>query len=173
MGQGFSGGKSHQVKTLLKEAIFLGNRIAERDKKIEKAVRGRVGDFAVWWEKNVEDVPAINFVVGKAGEAMDPRATALEAIFTGLLAVLKVSETAVKIGSSGLAAAVMAPFEASKQPSNRMGYLDDHPDDFKAYLDDVDRLNSIRMELFMLQPTSASTILQTDRCAKEACLRSP
>jgi hypothetical protein len=158
--------KAQQFQALIKEAMYITEGLAAIDKKIEADLRRKVGDFAMWWEENIEQVDAVKFGVD---QVPDPREKVLESIFTGLFKLLKWSKPAITLGSKLSTSAVLAPFGADKQPSYKMAYFDSNPKLMKEYLEKTDRLERIYMELFFLQPTSAASILQNDLCAKESC----
>lgn len=150
------------MQSLVKEAMSLTQDLSEMDKKIEKDVLASVGAFAVWWEKNVEEDPATSFVADKVQEK------GLEYIFENLFKILRFSKPVIEAGPGILVSVATS----SRQPSYKMAYLDDKPEFAQKYEAKIARLKAIQNELLYAHPPSAASILQTDRCAQEACWRS-
>lgn len=152
------------LESLIKESNLLIADLAQMDKKMEKDILEQKGALAVWWEKYIENNKVASFAVDKARDKIPyakPVDDALKNIFKAIFKTLKYSNIAIS--------AVTAPFEATRQPSYKMAYLDSQFGN--EYIKKQQRLEEIYDEIFKQAPPSSKTILQPDRCALETCWR--
>lgn len=153
---------AHYLQSLVKEASALMEELSAMDKKMEADILAEKGALAVWWEQNIESNKVASFMADRAKDQIpSPSEEALKLIFQRVFKTLKYSRAVIGV--------VLAPFETSRQPSYKMGYLDSQ---FGVqYFSKKARLEAIYGELFHQMPPSSSSVLQSDRCAIEACWR--
>lgn len=149
------------IQSLLKEALYLTDELSSMDKKIEKDITNNKNELTMW----IETHPLAKWCIEWKSD--DEAQKVLKAIFDKLFELLKISTSITGI----MADATVQIFSSSRETPRKMAYFDVNPKITTDYYAKTDRLQEIYRELFYLRPPSAINLLQSDRCAKEACWR--
>jgi hypothetical protein len=156
--------KQHLL-SLIKESNMLVDDLAKMDKQMEADILKQKGALAVWWEENIESDKVASFAVDRAVDKAADHVPYVKPVEKGLKVIYEGIFKTMKWSSEMAVSAALAPFEASRQPSYKMAYLDSRFGN--EYFAKKQRLEEIYRELFHQMPPSPTSLIQVERCAIE------